>query len=258
MMSYYNTFSKNPFINDSNDSNIKNINYYLHPLYGYINNSKKYLWSYQFYISNPFLFNLVKSKHPFYRQHKQFIIDNTKPISYIILLDYDIKSRKCILDNRVKLLNDINIIQEYYKSKVNIYLIISNLEYLSNYNDTIEYYKNIFTNLCINFDLIEVLKYNTSFVVCNKYNSLFLLCFKFNIPITVLSDTTKHSQHLSMFHCDLKFKNMDNIAYNICLYEEYILPYFELECVSDNKRLFTHSLLRDVLKGKDFSFHTPL
>lgn len=179
----------------------------IHPLYGYCDIKKKYVWSYGFYLYNPFMFEQLNciSKHcTIYKN------ENTM-ISYYIVFE---KKDLSLEDNNnilYKITNDIlNLIKLFGKNKIKIYST-------KNIFDTKVLYN---LPIIINFNLIDILK-ETYILVTNIFSQIFCIAHLHNVKVICTQDDV-YDIYLSKFFYTLDTFTKENKSKNIEKYLEYL------------------------------------
>jgi hypothetical protein len=203
----------NSFFYENTNTNFSNCFHIdIHPLYGYYDIQNKYVWSYGFYLYNPFMFEQFNCISKYCTIYKN---ENTI-ISYYIVFE---KKELSLEDNNnilYKIKNDIlNLIKLFGKNKIKIYST-------KNIFDTKVLYN---LPIIINFNLIDILK-ETYILVTNIFSQIFCIAHFHNVKVICTQDDV-YNIYLSKFFYTLDNFIEESKSKNIEKYLQY-LNYFSI------------------------------
>lgn len=244
----------NSFFNENENDNFSNcFNIDIHPLYGYFDIEKLYVWSYGFYLYNVFMFDTFQ-----YNSNNEIrdINDNTLISYYIVFEQKDLS-----LDEETNLLykikNDIlNLIKLFGKTKIKIYSIKKTFSSNDLYN----------LPIITKFHLIDILK-ESRLLITNVFSQIFCLAHLYNVKV-VCTQKDVFDVFLSKFFYTLEDVNKLNKSRNIEKYLQYI-KFFSInnpndvntECyVNDFFKLFNKTTKNVLfyLKNNDSSSYSSI
>lgn len=198
----------NSFFNENLDNNFSNcFNIDIHPLYGYYDIQKLYVWSYGFYLYNIFMFDTFQ----YTSNNSKSYANNNTLISYYIVFEKINLSLEEETNFLYKIKNDIlNLIKLFEKNEIKIF---STKTFFST---------KVLYNLPIitEFHLIDILK-ESKLLITNIFSQIFCIAHLYNVRVVCTQDDV-FDVYLSKFFYTLENVDRLNISKNIEKYLEYI------------------------------------
>lgn len=189
----------------------------IHPLYGYLPDKEKYVWSFGYYLYNLFMFNNYDEF--FFSSNLSFENINNIISYYIIYSDLSDDEEDIIYTVQ----SDIRDLKKRFpENNIKIYSLKNNIK--------IKYIEEIFVQT--EFDLINLLN-ESLFLVTNKFSQIFCIAYLYKVKVVCTQeDIYQHYQNIFFFTYDNVLDDNPYILNNIEKYFKY-LDEFSLNSTQD-------------------------
>ena len=235
---------RNLFANSYFRQNVEgntNIHVDLHPTYGYIEHydSPRYLWSYGFYLANPFMLERHRSSNSTTTPEEPPFEEggSTNYILYYIVYEEDPSDPVYMEALRSKVRSDIALLRTRFNANITV---------CSWYECAL---------LAAEFPLVDSsdlrsLIRSSSFVVCNARSQLFWLAFECDRTVSCLNEEEDPYRLYGSFFLEIdRFEERNEVLSNIRNYKNFMDSHF---VVSDPNRVglacFANSYFKEMAK----------
>lgn len=219
---------RNLFVNSyfrRNAEGNANVHVDVHPTYGYMEHeedSPRYVWSYGFYLANPFMFDRYRSSNSTTTPEEPPFEEggSTNYILYYIVYEEDPSDPVYMEALRSKVRSDIALLRSRFNANITV---------CSWYECAL---------LAAEFPLVDSsdlrsLIRSSSFVVCNARSQLFWLAFECDRTVSCLNEEDPYRLYGSFFLEIDRFEERNEVLSNIRNYKNFVDSHF---VVSDPNR----------------------